>query len=92
MSAEQLKKHLHLRIEQADAKLIGVLAELTESLFETYQPDALEECREKHIADYEASLTPMTREELIARALESQKDIEAGRIHDLEEVKRTLGL
>ena len=34
----------------------------------------------------------MTKEELVARALASQADIEADRIHDLDEVKRTLDL
>ncbi|MDV7402932.1 hypothetical protein RZS08_66525, partial [Arthrospira platensis SPKY1] len=80
MSAEQLKERLHLRIEQADERLLAVLAEMAESLFKAYQPDALEESRRKRIADYEASLVPMTKEELIARALASQEDIKAGRL------------
>ena len=92
MSADQLKERLHLRIEQADDRLLAVLAEMAESLFKAYPPDALEESRRKRIADYEASLVPMTKEELIARALASQEDIEAGRLHDLEEVEKNLGL
>lgn len=92
MSVDMIKEHLHLRIEQADPRLLGVLAELTESLFKTYQPDTLEAGREQRIAAYEAGLRPMTKEQLIARALASQEDIEAGRLHDVEEVEKVLGL
>ncbi|WP_367389327.1 hypothetical protein [Lewinella sp. LCG006] len=92
MGIDQIKERLHLRIEQADEKLLTVLDELAESLFKNYQPDALEQARQERIATYEANLKPMTKEELIARALASQADIEAGRIHDLEEVKASLGL
>ena len=92
MGIDQIKERLHLRIEQADEKLLSVLDELAESLFKNYQPDALEQARKERIATYEANLKPMTKEELIARALASQADIEAGRIHDIEEVKASLGL
>lgn len=43
MGATALKDLLHLRIEQADEKLLAVLADLTESLFKSYQPEVLEE-------------------------------------------------
>ena len=92
MGVDQIKERLHLRIEQADEKILQVLDELAESLFKNYQPDALEQARQERIAAYEASLKPMTKEELVARASASQADIEAGRIHDLEEVERALGL
>lgn len=92
MGVDQIKERLHLRIEQADEKMLQVLDELAESLFKNYQPDASEQSRQERIAAYEENLKPMTKEELVARALASQADIEAGRIHDLEEVKRTLGL
>jgi len=92
MSTTQIKETLHLRIEQADEKLLSVLAEMTESLFKNYQPEAFEESRQERIAAYEASLKPMTKKELIDRALVSEEDIKAGRVHDLEEVKAQLGL
>lgn len=92
MSTEQIKEVLHLRIEQADERLLSVLSEVTESLFKSYQPEALEESRQQRIAAYEASLKPMTKEELVARAIDSEEDIKAGRIHDIEEVKAKLGL
>ncbi len=92
MSTEQIKEVLHRRIEQADDKLLSVLSEMTESLFKSYQPETLEENRQQRIAAYEASLKPMTNEELIARAKASDEDIKAGRVHDIEEVKIKLGL
>ncbi len=53
----------------------------------------LEQLRnESEIAAYEASLKPMSVEELVARAEESDRDIEAGRVYDIEEVKAKLGL
>lgn len=52
----------------------------------------MEAGREQRIAAYEAGLRPMTKEQLIARALASQEDIEAGRLHDVEEVEKVLGL
>ena len=92
MSTEQIKEVLHLRIEQADERLLSVLSEVTESLFKSYQPEALEESRQQRIAAYEASLKPMTKEELVARAIDSEEDIKAGRIHDIEEVKAKSGV
>ena len=48
--------------------------------------------QDAEVAAYEASLKPMTKEELIARAEESNRDIEAGRVYDLEDVmKEELG-
>ena len=41
MSAERLKERLHLRIEQADERLLAVLAEMAESLFKAYPPKAV---------------------------------------------------
>ena len=92
MSTEQIREVLHLRIEQADERLLSVLSEITESLFKSYQPEALEENRQQRIAAYEASLKPMTKEELIDRAKASDEDIKAGRVHDLDEVKAKLGI
>lgn len=93
MSTDLLKERLHLRIEQADEKLLSVLDQFAETLFVAYHNDSNEEKeRLARIAAYKANLKPMTKEELIARALASQEDIEAGRIHDLEEVKASLGL
>lgn len=49
--------------------------------------EKLRELRKKSEADdYEASLKPMTVEELVARSRASDEDIAAGRVHDLEDV------
>lgn len=37
-------------------------------------------------ADYEASLKPMTVEELVARSRASDEDIQAGRVYNIDEV------
>ena len=50
----------------------------------------LEVKQDSEVATYEASLKPMTVEELVARAEESNRDIEAGRVHDLDEVVKAL--
>ena len=41
---------------------------------------------QSEIAAYEASLKPMTVEELIARSRASDEDIAAGRVYDFDEV------
>lgn len=92
MDAAQIRERLHLRIEQADERLLTVLAEMAESLFKTYQPEAGKQSRQESIAAYEASLKPMAQEELIARAQASNEDIEAGRIYSRREVEKALGL
>ena len=92
MSTAQIKEVLHLRIEQADEKLLSVLSEMTESLFKNYQPESFKKNRQQRIDAYEANLKPMTKKELIDRALASEEDIKAGRVHDMEEVKVKLGL
>ena len=47
--------------------------------------------RDSEVAAYEASLKPMTVEELIARAKESDKAIEEGRVYDIEDILREEG-
>jgi hypothetical protein len=48
--------------------------------------------KDSEIAAYEANLKPMTVEELVARAEESDRDIKAGRVYDIDEViKEELG-
>lgn len=53
--------------------------------------ERLKEFRRKaEVEAYEASLKPMTVEELIARSRASDEDIAAGRVHDLEDVMKEL--
>ena len=42
MDATTTKDLLHLRIEQADEKMLNVLSKVVESLFEAYQPEVLD--------------------------------------------------
>jgi len=81
MSTEQLKERLHLRIEQADERLLAVLAELAESLFKTYPPHAPTPYDEQ-------AMRPLTREELTSEIEASMADYERGEYIGLEESKR----
>lgn len=92
MDAIQKKELLHLRIEQANEQMLDALAEMAETLFKTWQPEVVDTERQQRIDAYEASLKPMTKEELVERAKASDEDIKAGRIHTLEEVDAMLGL
>ncbi len=90
MTVEAIKERLHLRIEQADEKLLGVLSDMAESLFKAYQSDEQEEDDEFDSEAYEANLKPMTVEELIVRSRASDEDIAAGRLYDIDEVMKEL--
>ena len=92
MGVLQLKEILHLRIEQADEKFLKVLAAMTEVYFQEHEPEVIDETREMEIEAYEASLKPMTVDELVARAEASNEDIKAGRVHTREEVMAELGI
>lgn len=87
MDADLLKEHLHLRIEQADAKLLSVLVELTESLFKNYQPETLKQSitEVKQATIYTEHLQPMTRQKLTAEIEESMAEYERGESLSLEE-------
>lgn len=97
MDSIQRKELLHLRIEQANEEMQIVLSKMVEALFQTYQPEVIKEevtkpALEMTTAEYEATLKPMTKDELIARAEASNEDIAAGRIHSLEEVEEMFGI
>lgn len=47
--------------------------------------------RANEVVAYETSLKPMTVEELVARAKESDKAIEEGRVYDIEDILREEG-
>lgn len=82
-----IKERLHLRIEQADEKVLRVLDQLTETLFAEYHSEQTEEEeRLAKIAAYEAQLKPMTKEELQARAIASNEAIANGEFSDIKDV------
>ena len=82
MGLEEMKQQLIERIQQGDEQLIRVLFVVSEAL-EQEESDSDAEA-------YEASLVPMTVDELIARSRASDEDIKAGRVHDLEDVIKEL--
>lgn len=86
MSAEQLKERLHLRIEQADEKLLGVLADMAERLFEAYQPQALDPTDvSQQQTDYSRHLRPLSREAMTKEIDKAMEDYENGRYVTLDE-------
>jgi phosphoenolpyruvate-protein kinase (PTS system EI component) len=76
-----------MNVQAEKLELITWLAQLQDvNLLEK-----LKEFRRKaEVEAYEASLKPMTVEELIARSRASDEDIAAGRVHDLEDVMKEL--
>lgn len=78
---------LTMNVQAEKLKLIEWLVQL-QDLDVIQRIQALKDAAE--VAAYEASLKPMTVEELVARAEESDRDIENGRVHDLDEVMKEL--
>ena len=79
MGIDQLRSDLIQRIEQADERMLRVITSVVDAVATEYVPEMTP-------AKYEASLKPMTVEELTARAIASNEDIAAGRLIDLEEL------
>ena len=81
------KMSLKMNVQAEKFKLIEWLVQLQDlEVIKSIQ--AIKEAVE--VAEYEASLKPMTVEELVARAEESNRDIENGRVHDIDEVMKEL--
>lgn len=80
MGVDVMKQQLIERIQQGDEQLVRVLFAVSEALE-----------KEESAKAYEASLTPMSVDELIARAEESNQAIEAGEYVDIEEALAELG-
>ena len=78
MDTAQIRERLHLRIEQADERLLTVLAEMAETLFKAYQPQAVPSNYEKH-------MKPLTRQELTSEIETSMAECERGEYLTLEE-------
>ena len=89
MDALERKELLHLRIEQANEEMQIVLSKMVEALFQTYQPEVIEQKEleaENDDADFYAkNLKPMTREEMTNELAESMADYEKGNYISLEE-------
>jgi hypothetical protein len=80
---------LKMNVQAEKFKLIEWLVQL-QDLEVIQRIQALKNAAE--VAEYEASLKPMSVEELVARAEESNEDIKAGRVYTREEVESSLGL
>ena len=89
MAHEDLLLETHDLLDQIDPRLlVGVHA-----MLRAYREgEDANRPRSPEQEAYEASPVPMTQGELVARALASEEDIAAGRVHTLEEVARELGL
>ncbi len=88
MDATTTKDLLHLRIEQADEKLLAVLAEVTESLFRSYQPEAVEVTDPEHkLIGYQAG-EPLTTDELRAKINRAEDQIDRGEYLSPEELEK----
>lgn len=86
MDATTTKDLLHLRIEQADEKLLAVLAAVTESLFRSYQPEAVEKTAAAQAVPGWAK--PLTAEESLADLRQGLAEYEAGAYVTLEEASK----
>ena len=80
---------LKMNVQAEKFKLIEWLVQL-QDLEVIQRIQALKNAAE--VAEYEASLKPMSVEELVARAEEANEDIKAGRVYTREEVESSLGL
>ena len=102
MTTAELRTDLLQQIEQADEKLLRVISSVMEAVKLEYADMLPAQLSDIGLADlrkpemtpeeYEASLKPMTKEELIARAEAANEDIDAGRVYSLEQVEKMFGL
>ncbi|MEN0002910.1 MAG: hypothetical protein AAF798_02155 [Bacteroidota bacterium] len=83
---DQTQKNMSLaEAQQQKFQLIEWLVQLED---EEALKDFIALKQRKEAAAYEATLKPMTVEELISRAEASNRDIEAGRVYDINDVIR----
>ena len=88
MNVAATKDRLHLRIEQADEKMLGVLDELMETLFRSYhEATDGEEDQRKAIPEW---AKPLTMEESLTDLREGTEQYKAGDYIALEESRREM--
>ena len=85
MTALQTKDWLLQVVEQADDLLLYRLATVVRRAQRTDEEMA------ESIRQYEASMVPMTQEEVARRLAKSEEDIAAGRVYTIDQVKKMLG-
>jgi hypothetical protein len=84
MSAEQLKERLHLRIEQADERMLRALDQFAETLFVEYYGT------EEDITVLPAPpwAKPLTEEESVADLQEALAEYERGEYTSLDDIDK----
>ena len=87
MDATAVKDLLHLRIEQADEKILSVLAAMTESLFSVYQPEVVEEESEATVIGYQAG-EPLSVAQLKAKINIAEEQIDRGEYLTPEDLEK----
>ena len=88
MDAIATKDLLHLRIEQADEKLLAVLAEMTETLFRSYQPGVVASPDEAgEPIGYRAGQA-LTTDELRAKITRAENQIDRGEYLTPEDLEK----
>ena len=75
-----------MSIAEARAQKLQLIEWLTQLEDEETLKNLVAFKRKAEVAAYEDSLKPMSVEELVARAEESNRDIAAGRVYDLDDV------
>ncbi len=83
MDIQALRQRLHLRIEQADERMLRVLDKLSELMLKEYPPELGSQGVREETNSYKFPFAPMTKDELRVRALESERAIEAGEVYDI---------
>ena len=87
MNAIATKDLLHLRIEQADEQLLAVLAEVTESLFRSYQPEVMETLEKGEPIGYQAG-EALSTDELRDKITKAENQIDRGEYLTPEELEK----
>ena len=88
MDAVTTKELLHLRIEQADEKLLAVLAEVTETLFRSYQPEVSKGLLDRDEVIGFSTGEPVTIEQLRAKIDRAENQIDHGDYMTPEELEK----
>ena len=90
MGADLIKERLHLRIEQADDKLLRVLDQFAETLFAEYHSDESNPITDEQIMAIPPSSKwrKISREELQTELDEANAEYERGEYITLEELEK----
>jgi hypothetical protein len=90
MDAIQRKELLHLRIEQANEEMQIVLSKMVEALFQTYQPEVIEqkEPEVEPIVGYEIDGTAITASRFVKEADAAVEAAKAGNSITVQELEK----